>query len=334
MVDQIRNNLFRIEIPLPNNPLKSLNSYVVPSDDRNLVIDTGLNHPECRKAMEAGLRALGVDRQKTDYFITHLHADHFSLLSDLVTETSQVFFNRPDAEIVETWDGFEWMITHANKHGFSGSKLQEILKAHPALKYGSNWVPKMNIVENGQELRYADFNFTCVQTPGHTLGHTCLFDAEKKIFISGDHILGDITPNIQCWSDEQDPLKSYVDSLKNVYALNVELVLPGHRRLLADHRKRIRELLQHHENRLAEICQILGKKPMNAFETAKRMSWDIAAGKWDKFPLAQQWFATGEALAHLRFLEEQGCLERKMKYGTVNYFLVDPVFEFTNIERG
>ena len=41
-----------------------------------------------------------------------------------------------------------------------------------------------------------------------------------------------------------------------------------------------------------------------------------------------------EALAHLRFLEEQDCLERRLKSGIVNYFLVDPVFEFKNIERG
>ena len=33
-------------------------------------------------------------------------------------------------------------------------------------------------------------------TPGHMLGHICLYDEEKQILFSGDHILGDITPVI------------------------------------------------------------------------------------------------------------------------------------------
>ena len=48
----------RLEIPLPNSPLKSLNSYVVTGADRNLVVDTGLNRPECLKAMQDGLAEL------------------------------------------------------------------------------------------------------------------------------------------------------------------------------------------------------------------------------------------------------------------------------------
>ena len=61
MVEEIRSNLFRNEIPLPRNPLKYLNSYVLKADDRNLVIDTGLNRKECLEAMEAGLRELDLD---------------------------------------------------------------------------------------------------------------------------------------------------------------------------------------------------------------------------------------------------------------------------------
>ena len=53
--------------------------------------------------------------------------------------------------------------------------------------------------------------------------------------LAGDHILVDITPNIQCWSDVQNPLKHYLASLEKVAGLQVDLVLPGHRRLIADH---------------------------------------------------------------------------------------------------
>ena len=36
------------------------------------------------------------------------------------------------------------------------------------------------------------------------------------------------------------------------------------------------------------------------------MHWDMTYSSWDEFPIPQKWFATGEAIAHLRYLEEQG----------------------------
>ncbi|MBM4321196.1 MAG: MBL fold metallo-hydrolase, partial [Deltaproteobacteria bacterium] len=54
MVQEILPNLFRVEIPLPGSPLKALNSYVILSEERCLIIDTGFDHEECRQAMLAG----------------------------------------------------------------------------------------------------------------------------------------------------------------------------------------------------------------------------------------------------------------------------------------
>ena len=80
MIEEIQPSLFRLEVPLPNSPLKFLNSYVVRSSARNLIIDTGLNRKECLDAMQGGLKQLDIDLAKTDFFITHLHADHFGLI--------------------------------------------------------------------------------------------------------------------------------------------------------------------------------------------------------------------------------------------------------------
>jgi len=45
---------------------------------------------------------------------------------------------------------------------------------------------------------------------------------------------------------------------------------------------------------------------------AGRMTWDMTYGSWDDFPVVQQWFATGEALAHLKYLEDKGLVVRDM----------------------
>lgn len=322
MIEEIESNLFRLQIPLPETPLKFLNAYVVRSSEKNLLIDTGLNHETCLAAMKDGLRNINVDLDQTDIFITHLHADHFALVSALVTENTQVLFNRPDTEIIESWKGFDSMIAYAGGQGFPMDMLKKALDAHPGSKFGTTWVPDIKILDDGQQITYGDYSFTCIETPGHTFGHMCLYEGNKKILVSGDHILIDITPNIQCWADESNPLESYLGSLKKVYTLDVDLVLPGHRRLFSDHRRRIDELTAHHHERLSEVMQILNREPLNAYETASKMTWDIKADTWEEFPVAQQWFATGEAISHLRYLEEIGKIEKIIDGGVSRYTLI------------
>ena len=311
MCKEVLPNLFRLKIPLPESPLKYLNSYVIRDPERSLIIDTGLNRKECLEAMQAGLREIGIDLAKSDFFITHLHADHFGLVGKLVTDSSNVFFSRPEKELMESWEGFGAMIAYAGRNGFPENELRAALDKHPGAKYGSEWIPELKVLEDGDQIHVGDYRFQCVATPGHTMGHICLYEPHKKVLVAGDHILVDITPNIQCWSDAQNPLKHYLASLDKVAGLQVDLVLPGHRRLIRDHQARIGELQSHHAQRLAEVLTILGRGAMTAFEVASRMTWDLKCDHWDEFPVAQRWFATGEAISHLRLLEEEGRVGRK-----------------------
>jgi glyoxylase-like metal-dependent hydrolase (beta-lactamase superfamily II) len=319
LTQEICDRLYRIKIPLPETPLKSLNAYLVRGPRRHLLIDTGLNHPVCLAAMQAGLARIGVALPDLDIFVTHLHADHFGLVSRLATPATRIYFSRPDAEIVENWEGFGPMLAHAGRHGFPVDRLRAALEAHPGNRFRSEWVPPLEILTEGDVLEVGDFAFRCLATPGHTLGHTCLYEPSRKILVAGDHVLFDITPNIQCWSDTENPLQLYLQSLDKVAALEVDLVLPGHRRLMPDLRGRVRELQAHHRRRLEEALSILGAGPASAYATAARMAWDIRADDWAHFPVAQQWFATGEALSHLRYLEAQGRVHREIRQGIVNF---------------
>lgn len=319
MIEEIQPDLFRVEVPLPNSPLKYLNSYVIRSSDRNLIVDTGLNRKECLDAMHSGLKQLDVDLSKTDFFITHLHADHFALLSKLVTPTSKVFFNRPESEIIEATGWWERMLAYARKSGFSENELRKAFQSHPGREFGSDWIPELKILQDGDKIYVGNFSFKCISTPGHSLGHTCLYEPDKKILIGGDHILIDITPNIQCWTDEQNPLQNYLESLDKVNDMHIDLVLPGHRRLITDHRRRIAELKEHHRIRLQEVLSILSDNPMTAFEMASRMTWDLNCNSWNDFPSQQKWFATGEAIAHLRYLEREGSVMRKDSDGIITF---------------
>jgi len=319
MIETLAHNIFCIKIPLPDTPLKSLNSVVFRSKERNLVIDTGLNHDDCFNAMEQGLTELGIDRNKTDFLITHFHADHFGLLHRLITPDSRIYFNRPEAELLESWEGWEPMLESARVNGFPADKLRQALENHPGFKHGSMWKPGMRIINDNDEIPAGDYTLRCIETPGHTLGHICLYEPLNRIFIAGDHVLGDITPNIQCWEEDENLLNDYLKSLDKVYDLEVNLVVPGHRTLFTDLKKRIDELKAHHMARLAEVELILSRNPCNAYRMASQMTWDIRAASWDDFPIAQKWFATGEAISHLHYLEQANRIEKHLEKDKIIY---------------
>ncbi len=311
VIEKVLKDLYRVEVPLPRNPLKATNSYIIKSRPRNLVIDTGMNRDECKSVLLDAFQRLEIDPQDTDFFITHLHADHVGLVEVLSTGQSKIFFNRPDAEVLGMQNLWQVVCQLASRHGFPPELVDQAIDSHPGQRYSPTGSVDFTMVEDGDEMRYGSFYLRCVVTPGHTGGHTCLYEPELKYFFSGDHILGDITPNISTWVDDRDPLGEYLASLDKVYEMSVELVLPGHRSLIRDHRHRIEELKEHHRQRLEEVLEILGPgKPKSAYHVAAEMTWDLVADRWEDFPLMQKWFATGEALAHIRHLEFKGKVKR------------------------
>ncbi|MBA7686432.1 Hydroxyacylglutathione hydrolase [subsurface metagenome] len=313
MIEEILPNLYKIEVPLPQSPLQAINSYVIKAQGQSLIIDTGQNREECISVLSSGLKELDVDLRKADFFITHLHADHIGLVSSLATDTSTIYFNQPDAAIIKSRGHWEENYTFARMNGFPEEELQKALENHPGKKYSSRGRLDFYILKEGDTVSIGDYLFKCIETPGHTKGHMCLYQPSKKLFISGDHILSDITPNISLWSDDENPLKEYLKSLDKVYNLEVELVLPGHRGTFKNFKERIEELKYHHQTRANEVASILEKEGENAFQVASQMTWDVLYESWELFPPQQKWFAFGEAFAHLKYLEEKGEIRREMQ---------------------
>jgi glyoxylase-like metal-dependent hydrolase (beta-lactamase superfamily II) len=321
-MEEILPSLYKIEVPLPGSPLKATNSYVVKGTERSLIIDTGWNREDCMVALVSGLKECGVDLRQADFFITHMHADHSGLVSAIAVEGARIYFGRADAEIIryitpEHWDE---MIDFAGRCGFPREELERAVGNHPGRRYNPSNSLNLHILKNGDTVSVGDYLFECIETPGHTPGHICLYELDKKVFICGDHILFDITPNITLSSEERNPLKEYLISLDKVYDLDVRLTLPGHRSTFRNHKERIQELKQHHRARLDEIISILAQGRQNAFQIASQMTWDIGYKSWDLFPPAQKLFAFGEALAHLKYLEEEGAVGRAIEGNGIIFF--------------
>ena len=312
VTEKVLPNLYRFEIPLLENPLKAINSYLILGNERNLIVDTGMNRKECMDAMCAGLEELRVDLKKTDFLITHLHVDHIGLVSRLVTDSSKIYFSKIGAELMSSAPDFDKFVCFGRANGFPENDLLAAVRDHPAHKYG--WDSRLTFftLKDKDTLGIGDYSFTCVETPGHTRGHMCLYEESRKVFISGDHILDTITPHIEAWSDDSNPLEEYLSSLDKVSGFDIELVLPGHGAVFTTCNKRIQELKDHHKKRAEELLSLLGEGSKNAYQVASQMSWNTNYDSWELFPLSQKWFAVGETVAHLKYLETHGLVQRKI----------------------
>lgn len=320
MVREVFPKIYLNEIPLPNNPLKALNSYIFVSDKRNLIIDTGFNTKVCKDAFLAGVEELNIDLAKTDLLLTHMHPDHTGLADDLKKLGCKVLIGNKDGKLLNftrTWGSSVYAeLNNAldlGKEGFTGSKefgkkSTEILEYYP--------------LAEGDVIKIGSYELEVIDIPGHTPGHIGLFDRRNKLFFSGDHILNEITPNITFWAHEFDSLGSFIQSLNKIYELDIDTVFPAHRSIIKDYRKRIEEIIAHHEERLDEVSQIIRKEKKTASQTAAEMQWSLSYDKWEDFPGTQKWFASGEAMSHLEHLVFQGKAQRIQENGTIYYALL------------
>ncbi len=306
MVEKITKDLYRIHVPMGNNPLRELNSYFIRGTDRDLLIDTGFHTEQCYQALHQALVQLNADRKRLDVLVTHLHADHRGLAEDMVGTNGRIYIGETDYHYLQT------LVCTKNRHyyqtrylaeGFPSGELHLFLSDHfPNYADVKNAEHRFTPLQEGEKLCYGNFTLQTVFTPGHTPGNCMFWVEDQGIMFTGDHILFDISPNITAWNGVTDSLGSYMRSLIAVKKYPVRLTLPGHRQS-GDYLQRIDALLMHHEARLTEVEEIIRQDSgLSAYEITAKMRWRIRANGWDDFPLEQKWFAFGECLAHLDHL--------------------------------
>lgn len=182
MLAQIQPNLYQLKCPLPGLPLKYLNIYIIVSGSRNLIIDTGLNHPRCLETVTRALLHLNVDLAVTDFLITHLHVDHFGLLPELVTETSRIFAATRDVAQIRQFlkDGYEPMIHSAVRNGLDEAKIRKAVTREPVYRFELDWLDAVVRLEDGDRMDIGGYSFQIIETPGHSPGIYALMSSKNE----------------------------------------------------------------------------------------------------------------------------------------------------------
>ncbi|MEV6111632.1 MBL fold metallo-hydrolase [Streptomyces sp. NPDC052109] len=313
-----------VAVPIPDNPLGHTLVYVVDTDRGPVLVDTGWDDPASWDALVAGLAACGTAVSEVyGVVITHHHPDHHGL-SAKVREASGAWLamHAADTAVVrrtrearpERW--FSYMSAKLAAAGAPEEHLAP-LRTPRSLPGLSPALPDREIVP-GELLDLPGRRLRAIWTPGHTPGHVCLHLEEEhparlpgngRLF-SGDHLLPRITPHIGLYEDPDDatvtdPLGDYLDSLERIGRLAPAEVLPAHQHAFTDTTGRVRELLVHHEQRLAGLLALLAE-PLTPWQLAQRMEWNRP---WAEIPYGSRTIAVSEAESHLRRLVKQGRAE-------------------------
>ena len=321
-LERIADSVYLVRNPIPIPALKYVNTYIVGDRDCFTVIDPGLGEKSA-KQIRAALKETGFREERIEAIIlTHFHVDH-STAAGFLAEGKTVYMGEKDLELIESIgaginlvDEIELLFYYS---GMPEKEVMKIREKHPAFsrtRLFERLLEKHDFIRvgDGFSIDLCGASLKVIEVPGHTPGHIALILEGERLAFVGDHILSNITPNIPLLFWNSNLLADYLNSLERVAKLNVGAVLPGHRSIIVDYKRRVEELFEHHAARLAEILQILVRKEeATAYAIASHMKWDVPYKSWADFPLSQKYFAVAEALSHLRYLLDKGLVEVDLK---------------------
>ena len=317
----------------------SLNSYLVKGNDGWLLLDTGWNIPESLKTLERELSDLGIGFSDiSQMVVTHTHPDHFGTASALMQLCpAELAFHQMESDFVQELSlrvasGRDGLLREWAKGwrlgGLPGKMIGRFMEIYqPYIKETASCPLPHRTLHSGEIISTGIFNFEVILTAGHTPGHICLYEPQKRVFLSGDHILPMTTPIISMplgtWL--ANPLKSYLDSLQAIKDLDVDIVLPAHENIFNDLRQRVEEILLHHDDRKAAIVEYLKSGANTAFITAQNIPWFGMGGRvvfWEDLSLGDRLLAITETIAHLECLRMDGDLETSIREDIAYYSVI------------
>jgi glyoxylase-like metal-dependent hydrolase (beta-lactamase superfamily II) len=320
VISEVAPGIFRIVVQLPIPEVGSVNSYIIVDSNRNLIVDPGMAHPVCYEIMEKAIEDLGLDLERTDFFITHHHLDHFSSVPRFLSRASHIYISKPEAEFIECIASGEAEAETAvflEIMGFPEKKPMNVVSQFFSDAYSERRPFPFHYVADGDVIEKGGYRFTCLVTPGHSMAHGCLYESSLGVLIAGDQI----TAGIQFLLDRTDPLADHLQSLTRLREMGVKIALPGHGSPFKNHRQRIDSLRAHHQARLEAVYSALGKKKTDAYDITLALDgllpdWD----SFDKLPPHRKFIYTRHTFAYLQHLTARGRIDSENRHGRILFF--------------
>jgi glyoxylase-like metal-dependent hydrolase (beta-lactamase superfamily II) len=203
------------------------------------------------------------------------------------------------------------------RHGIPEDVVSALRSVSRAFRAWGAPAKVTRVLHDGDELALRDRTLRIHWRPGHSPSDTIFEDAERRMLIGGDHLLGRVSSNPlitrpRDGSDERpQALVAYLDSLARTREMDLDIVLPGHGDPVLDHRALIDERFALHRRRADKLRGLIADRPRSAYELAQSL--------WGNIAVTQAYLTLSEVLGHTDVLLGEGRVREVERDGVVRF---------------
>jgi glyoxylase-like metal-dependent hydrolase (beta-lactamase superfamily II) len=303
--ERVLPGVYRLRLPLPWPGVPHCNAWAVRDGEAVVLFDTGMHQQDSMAHLERALEMCGLRLGQVRLVVcTHAHSDHYGQAASIVERTGAELWMHPNHEhmrrMADDPDAvLERRIEVARHSGVPEEPLRRWASERRGRDSGIAGViePDRDLVD-GVTIDTDLGTWSVHETPGHAPSHVCLFQPERRLLISGDHLLGRISLYFD-YGYTPDPVGEFLHSLEVVERLGARLCLPGHGRTFADVQAHINGNRALVHERLDAVLEAVAGGELSAFEIVPHVYGSSLSGQNAHWLLSK-------ILCYLTHLELQG----------------------------
>jgi glyoxylase-like metal-dependent hydrolase (beta-lactamase superfamily II) len=309
--ERVLPGLWRLRLPLPFPGVPHCNAWAIAAGSGVVLVDCGLHETDSMAQLERALEQVNLRVEHVRLLvITHAHADHWGQAGPVIERAGCEMWMHPNSgHATRPADDPALALARRLEVGRQSGIPERVLQrfAEHARDRPSGIAkviePDRHLVP-GVSIETDLGEWSVLETPGHAPSHVCLYQPERRLLISGDHVLG--RPSLYYdygWTP--DPVGEFLISLDVVDRLGARLGLSGHGKPFVDVHGHVVASRALAEERLGRVVAALSTRgPSTAAEIAPEVfgaPLSDANAPW--------WLS--ETLCYLRHLERQGRVARE-----------------------
>jgi glyoxylase-like metal-dependent hydrolase (beta-lactamase superfamily II) len=300
--ERVLPGVFRLRLPLPWPGVPHCNAWAVRSGEGFVLFDTGMHQPDSLANLQRALAMCGLRLEDTRLIVcTHAHSDHCGQAPVIAERAGCDIWMHPRHELLDSMIDdpaavFARRLEVARQSGVPAAPLERYAAERKPRETGfAGVIESARDLLDGVTVDTDLGRWTVYETPGHSPSHVCLFQPERRLLISGDHLLGRISLYFE-YGNSPDPVGEFLHSLDVVQGLGARLCLPGHGRTFADVQAHIEGNRKLVRERLDAVSGALARGPLSAFEIVPHVYGDALSEQNAQWLLSE----TLSYLTHLR----------------------------------
>jgi glyoxylase-like metal-dependent hydrolase (beta-lactamase superfamily II) len=271
--EKVLPGVWRLRLPLPWPGVPHGNAWAIEAGDGIVLFDTGMGGSGRLRQLDLALAQAGFGVEDIGLLVcTHSHIDHYGLAAGIVEAAGCELWMHPAWEHVrlladDPAAALEHRLEVARQSGVPVAALERYRESRSGDEetgIDAIQVPDRDLVP-GVEVETDLGAWRVHETPGHAPSHVVLHQPERRLMISGDHLLGR-TVLFFDHGHTPDPVGEFLASLTEVEPLETELCLPGHGRPFRDPQAKIAEARRQVGELLDKVREALAGGQRTGFE--------------------------------------------------------------------